>query len=144
MIWLSDKVEEGGSVDAGDVLVRIDPAEAQSALDTAQADLTEAEADLRDAERALGLAADEITAAEDQSRLRANALARQQDLLERGVGSTAAVETAELALSSPRRRRPPRRGSIRPGRHFNVGRLLWPRLNVAWPIPRLKRSFPAC
>ena len=100
VIWLSDKVEEGGSVDAGDVLVRIDPAEAQSALDTAQADLTEAEADLRDAERALGLAADEITAAEDQSRLRANALARQQDLLERGVGSTAAVETAELALSS--------------------------------------------
>ena len=32
VIWLSDKVEEGGSVDAGDVLVRIDPAEAQSAL----------------------------------------------------------------------------------------------------------------
>ncbi len=61
VIWLSDKVEEGGSVDVGDVLVRIDPAEAQSALDTAQADLTEAEADLRDAERALGLAADEIT-----------------------------------------------------------------------------------
>lgn len=100
VIWLSDKFEEGGEVEAGELLVRIDPAEAQSALDTVRADLAETEADLRDAERALGLAADEILAAEDQARLRANALARQQDLLERGVGSTAAVETAELALSS--------------------------------------------
>lgn len=100
VIWLSDKVEEGGQVQAGDTLVRIDPVEAQSALDTARADMAEAEADLRDAERQLVLARDEITAAEDQTRLRANALARQQDLLERGVGSTAAVETAELALSA--------------------------------------------
>ena len=100
VIWMSDKVEEGGQVQSGDVLVRIDPVEAQSALDTARADLAEAEADLRDAERQLLLARDEITAAEDQARLRANALTRQQDLAERGVGSTAAVETAELALSS--------------------------------------------
>lgn len=100
VIWLSDKVEEGGAVEAGDVLVRIDPSDAQSALDTARADLSEAEADLRDAERSLGLAADEIVAAENQERLRANALTRQNDLLERGVGSTAAVETAELALST--------------------------------------------
>ena len=100
VIWLSDKVEEGGEVTAGDVLVRIDPFEAQSALDTASADLAEAEADLRDAERLLLLSRDEIKAAEDQVRLQTNALARQQDLLGRGVGSTAAVENAELALSS--------------------------------------------
>ena len=102
VIWLSPDFEEGGAVETGDLLVRIDPADAQSALDTARADLAEAEADLRDAERALALAADDILAAEDQSRLRANALTRQQDLLDRGVGSTAAVETAELALSSAR------------------------------------------
>lgn len=100
IIWLSDKVEEGGQVKAGDTLIRIDPVEAQSALDTSRADLAEAQADLRDAERQLLLARDEITAAEDQVRLRANALTRQQDLLERGVGSTAAVENAELSLSS--------------------------------------------
>jgi len=100
IVWLSENFEEGGAVEAGELLVRIDPAEAQSALDTARADLTEAEADLRDAERALTLAADEIVAAKDQVRLRANALERQNDLLDRGVGSTAAVETAELALSS--------------------------------------------
>lgn len=100
VIWMLDAFEEGGAVEAGDLLLRIDPAEAQSALDTALADQSEAEADLRDAERALLLAQDEIRAAENQVRLQASALARQQDLLGRGVGSQAALETAELALSS--------------------------------------------
>ena len=100
VIWLADVFEEGGTVNAGDLLLRIDPADAQSALDTARADKSEAEADLRDAQRTLALAKDEVLAAEDQVRLRANALTRQQDLLGRGVGSQAAVETAELSLSS--------------------------------------------
>ena len=100
VIWLSDAFEEGGEVLAGDLLLRIDPAPAQSGLETARADLSEAEADLRDAERAVVLAADDLRAAEDQARLRARALARQVDLLERGVGSQSAVETAELAASS--------------------------------------------
>ena len=100
VIWLSSNVEEGGSVSAGELLLRIDPAEAKSNLATTEADLAEAEADLRDAERSVALAADDILAAENQARLRANALLRQRDLLERGVGSTAAVETAELAASS--------------------------------------------
>lgn len=99
IIWVSEKMEEGGAVAAGDMLVRIDPADAQSALETARADLTEAEADLRDAQRSLLLARDEITAAENQQRLRTNALTRQKDLLERGVGSQAGVEEAELSLS---------------------------------------------
>lgn len=102
VVWLSPDFEEGGAVQAGAVLVRIDPADAQSALDTARADLSEAEAELREAERALTLAADDILTAEDQVRLRDSALSRQQDLLQRGVGSTAAVETAELSLSSAR------------------------------------------
>lgn len=100
VIWLAESFEEGGEVTAGALLARIDPADAQSALDTAGADLSEAEADLRDAERSLELAMDDIIAAEDQARLRDNALERQRDLLDRGVGSTAAVETAELAASS--------------------------------------------
>ncbi len=100
VVWLSDAFEDGGLVEASALLARIDPAVAQSSLETARADLAEAGADLRDAERALGLAAEDIVAAENQARLRANALARQQDLFERGVGSAAAVETAELAVSS--------------------------------------------
>lgn len=100
VVWLSDSFEEGGTVTAGELLLRIDPANAQFALETARADLVETEVELRDAERGLSLARDEIAAAEDQARLRASALKRQQDLLARGAGSQAAVETAELALSS--------------------------------------------
>lgn len=100
VVWLSEDFEEGGIVEKGAPLVRIDPAAAQSALDTARADLFEAEADLRDAERALALAADDLAAAEDQARLRRLAFERQIDLLNRGVGSQAAVETAELAASA--------------------------------------------
>ncbi len=100
IVWLSDTFEEGGAIEAGTLLARIDPANAQSALDTARTDLAEAEADLRDAERALILAVEDISAAEEQARLRKSALARQQDLFGRGVGSAAAVETAELAVSS--------------------------------------------
>lgn len=102
VVWLSPDFEEGGAVRAGAILARIDPADAQAALDTARADLSEAEAELRDARRGLELAADDILTAEDQVRLRESALTRQQDLLDRGVGSTAAVETAELSLSSAR------------------------------------------
>ncbi len=102
VVWLSDLFEEGGQVEAGELLARIDPATAQSALDTARADLTEAEADLREAEQSVLLAEADIAAAEEQARLRANALQRQVDLLDRGVGSAAAVETAELAASSAR------------------------------------------
>lgn len=102
IVWMSPEFEEGGTVAAGDVLLRIDPADATSARDTAEADLHEAEADLADAERALALAADDIAAAEEQAALRESAVNRQRDLLNRGVGSAQAVETAELAASSAR------------------------------------------
>lgn len=91
---------DGGSVAAGDLLLRIDPTDAQAALDRVRADLQDAEAELRDAQRALTLAQDELAAAQSQSTLRDQALARARDLADRGVGTAAAVETAELASSS--------------------------------------------
>lgn len=100
VVWLSEDFETGGTVASGDLLARIDPADAQSALDVARADLSEAEADLRDAERTLGLARDDLASSEEQARLRARALERQRDLLERGVGTEAAVEAAELSVAS--------------------------------------------
>lgn len=100
VVWVSEDFEEGGRVAAGQPLLRIDPADAQSALDTARAELAEAEADLRDAERGIALARDELAAAEAQARLRERALERQKDLDARGVGTAAAVETAELAVSA--------------------------------------------
>lgn len=97
VIELADGFEDGGAVTQGQLLLRIDPAEAQSARDTANADLRDAENELAEAASALELAEEEVTAARMQADIRTRALVRSRDLLERGVGSTAAVETAELA-----------------------------------------------
>ena len=93
---------EGGSVTEGQVLLRIDPADAEAALARARSDLTDAAAEARDAANALDLARDELLAAEEQLALRERAAARQRDIAARGVGSDAAVETAELAASAAR------------------------------------------
>lgn len=91
---------EGGQVAAGDLLVQVDPASARAARERARADLADAEAEARDAARGRDLAGAELQAAERQARLRAQALARQQGLRDRGVGTDAAVETAELAAAA--------------------------------------------
>ena len=102
IIDLSPSFRDGGMVERGESLLKIDPFEARNALEIARADLREAEAELADAERALVLARDELVAAQDQATLRTRALDRQQDLAERGVGSGTSVEEAELALASAR------------------------------------------
>ncbi len=99
---LSENFEEGGRVEAGALLVQIDPADAQAALDRAEADMLDAEAEERDAGRALLLAGDELDAAQDQAQLRQKAYQRQLDLEERGVGTAATVETAALAAAQAR------------------------------------------
>jgi multidrug efflux pump subunit AcrA (membrane-fusion protein) len=100
VIWLAEGFEDGAAVEAGQPLLRLDPADATAARDLAAADLAKARAEAAEAARALGLARDELAAAEAQAALRAQALTRQQDLKARGVGSEAAVETAALAASS--------------------------------------------
>lgn len=112
VLSLSDRFEDGGTVQAGDVLLRIDPADAQAALDRLQADLADAEAEARDAARVLVLERDELTAASEQAGLREKAYQRQVDLQSRGVGTSAAVETAELAASSARQAVLARRQSL--------------------------------
>jgi RND family efflux transporter MFP subunit len=93
---------EGGEVRAGQFLARIDPADAEAALDRARTDLEDARAEEREAARALDLARDELAARRDQAALQDRALARQRDLAERGAGTTAAVETAELSAVQAR------------------------------------------
>lgn len=66
----------------------------------ARADEAQAVADLADAEQALVLAGDDLANATRQAGLRAAALTRQRDLVARGVGTEAAVETAELAAAA--------------------------------------------
>ncbi|MFU1478966.1 efflux RND transporter periplasmic adaptor subunit [Roseovarius sp. C7] len=102
LIALSEEFVEGGEVETGQFLARIDPADAEAALARAESDLADAEADRRDAERSLVLARDEEAAAREQAELRQTALTRQQDLKSRRVGTAAAVETAALAAAQAR------------------------------------------
>ena len=102
LVYLADGFEDGGQVQAETVLARVDPMDAQSALDRTRADMLDAEAEMRDAKRAQELSGDDLAAAQEQAALRQKAFERQVDLKERGVGTEAAVETAELAASSAR------------------------------------------
>lgn len=97
VLALHPAFEEGGRVAAGDVLIQIDPADAETALQKVRTDLDEARADLRDAIRTLELAVDDVSAAQAQLALRRQALDRQRNLQDRGVGTEATVEVAELA-----------------------------------------------
>jgi len=100
VVEVAPELADGALVEAGQLLLRIDPADARAARDLTGADLARAEADLREATRAVDLAHEDRVAAEAQAELRQRALDRQRDLVTRGVGTDAAVETAELALSS--------------------------------------------
>lgn len=100
VLRLAENFVEGAAIPAGTLLLEIDPADAQAALDVARTDLEEARASLRDAERTLTLAQDDLAGTQSQVELRQRALTRQQDLAARGVGSAAAVETAELAVAA--------------------------------------------
>ncbi|KCV80806.1 RND family efflux transporter MFP subunit [Actibacterium atlanticum] len=102
VVALHPAFEEGGRVQAGDLLVRVDQADALSTLEVASANMTEAESEVRDAKVALALAEDDLVAAQEQVLLREKALARQLRVLESGFGSDAQVETAELAAATAR------------------------------------------
>lgn len=102
LVELSEIFEDGGRVRVGQLLARIDPSEAQFALEWARNDLTDAEAEQREALRALELARDELAAAREQADLRERAFNRQLDLEQRGVGTAATVEAAELDAAQAR------------------------------------------
>jgi len=102
VIEIAPEFVEGGTVTEGQVLARLDPTDAESVLQRVHSDIVDAEAEQREAERALVLARDELAAAQDQADLRDRAFQRQRDLEERGVGTAAAVEVAELAAGQAR------------------------------------------
>lgn len=112
VVTLADNMTEGGAVTAGQMLLQIDPADAQAALDRAETDLQDSAAEQRDADRALILAQADLEAAEEQAALRQKAFERQQGLSERGVVTDTAVETAELAAASARQSVVSRRQSL--------------------------------
>ncbi|WP_309568124.1 efflux RND transporter periplasmic adaptor subunit [Psychromarinibacter sediminicola] len=109
---LAEAFEEGGTVEAGDLLLRIDPTNAEAALEVARTDLNEAEAELRDARRALEIARDDLASAEEQAQLRTQALARARSLSERGLGTESSVEAAALAEAAAKQAVLSRRQSL--------------------------------
>ena len=112
VVELAPSWVEGGRVAAGEVLLRIDPAQAEAEVAVARADLAGAEAEVRDAARGLDLARQELAGAEAQRDLQAQAVTRQRDLAQRGVGSAAAVETASLAVQTAEQSILARRGAL--------------------------------
>ncbi len=100
IIALGDGFEEGGRVEAGQLLVRIDPTELAAAVAVVEADIAETQTEITDAKAALAIARDDLDNTVQQRELRNQALQRQRDLLSRGVGTEAAVETTELTLAT--------------------------------------------
>lgn len=100
VVEMGTGVQDGGRVTAGQLLFRVDPTDAMTALEVSQTDVLDAEAEVRDARRSLDLAGEDVASARGQVVLRQRALQRQRDLASRGVGTEAAVETAELAAAS--------------------------------------------
>ncbi len=100
IVYLDPAMQEGGQVRQGQLLVRVDPSAAQAALDNQLAARDDAQASLADAERNVQVATDDLAAAERQTELRRAALTRQESLADRGLGTSADRETAELAVST--------------------------------------------
>jgi multidrug efflux pump subunit AcrA (membrane-fusion protein) len=100
IVALSESFEDGGSVVAGEVLVRLDPADAEAGLALARAALDEARAAEAEAGRAADLAAEDLAVAERQSALREQALERQTEIAGRGLATASDLEAAELAAAS--------------------------------------------
>ena len=100
VVELGENFVEGGRVQAGQMLVRIDATDLEDAVALARADLSDAEAELSNAEAVLILEQDDLESARRQVELRRAAMDRQQGLLDRGVGTAADVETATLAVAS--------------------------------------------
>ncbi|OIQ30221.1 MAG: efflux transporter periplasmic adaptor subunit [Alphaproteobacteria bacterium MedPE-SWcel] len=102
VVKLADGFQDGGAVEAGDILVEIDKADARATVQRAEADMMDARAESRDAARALDLARDELITAQSQATLQERAYQRQVDLKTRGVGTEALVEAAELTATQAR------------------------------------------
>ncbi len=100
LIAAAEKFRDGARVEKGELLVRIDPADAQSSLLDARAALADAEAQKAEAEEAIVVAEQELEAARKQIDLRRQALDRQTQLREKGYSTMAQVEAEQLSVAA--------------------------------------------
>lgn len=99
---IAEGFEDGARVEAGQWLIRLDPADSLAARNLVRTDLARAEAEVADAQRALELSHLDRAESEAQADLRRRAFERRQTLTERGVATEANVEEAELAFAAAR------------------------------------------
>ena len=99
VIEVGADLADGGTVRAGDLLVRIDPFEYKAAVREAEAGLAEAKAGLAEAEAELD--AEEAALAEERTQLAiaGREVARREDLAARGIGSEKALDDASMRRS---------------------------------------------
>ena len=100
LVQMSENFRKGGTVSKGELLFATDPSSLSADVQLANATVSEAKAELLEARDALILSNDELRASERQFALRIQAAKRQKSLLDRGVGTESALETAELSASN--------------------------------------------
>lgn len=100
LVDVASKFRDGAAVAEGELLMRIDPANAEFQVLDAEAALADAEAQKAEAEEAIVGAEQELEAARRQLELRRQALERQQQLRDKGYSTAVQVETEELAVAS--------------------------------------------
>ncbi|MES0811547.1 HlyD family efflux transporter periplasmic adaptor subunit [Roseibium sp. SCPC15] len=100
LVDVASKFRDGAAVAEGELLLRIDPANAEFQYLDAEAALADAEAQKAEAEEAIVGAEQELEAARRQLDLRRQALERQTQLKDKGYSTAVQVETEELAVAS--------------------------------------------
>lgn len=100
LVDVAQKFRDGAAVKSGDLLVRIDPADAEFGLLDAEAALADAESQKSESEEAVIGAEQELVAARRQLDLRRQALERQKQLLEKGYSTMVQVEQEELSVAA--------------------------------------------
>ncbi|MEO0343849.1 MAG: hypothetical protein AAF198_10465 [Pseudomonadota bacterium] len=100
VVRLNANFKNGALVQQGEVLAQINPAPLRASRDLTFSEWQDAQTNVVDAKNTVGLSEEELRAAEQQMVLQQAALDRQIELRDRGVGTDAALENAELSASS--------------------------------------------
>lgn len=102
IVFLAPEFVEGGRVEAGQLLARIDPAEAEFAIQQAEARLRAAEVNLDDAEQALKFTRAEVESAMTRARFNENAYERMVEMHKIGAITEETMENAESRILQQR------------------------------------------
>ncbi len=93
-------VVQNQQIKAGDVVFQIDPEPYQIAFQKADAALNKARLEVAELRSAYSIAVAQLNAAQEMEKIHKRELARQQDLVKKGHGSSSAVDSAMATLQT--------------------------------------------